>query len=78
MQSMELDELLKHLRKIYPHGTQAAAAEKLGFSPAYLSDVLNKRRDPSEKFLKAIGYRRVVSYEATQEQPRPCETWEDA
>jgi transcriptional regulator with XRE-family HTH domain len=42
--------------------TQAAFAEKFGFSPQYLGDVLNGRRDPGDKILNAIGYERVVTY----------------
>jgi transcriptional regulator with XRE-family HTH domain len=42
--------------------TQAAFAEKFGFSAQYLGDVLNGRRDPGDKILNAIGYERVVTY----------------
>ena len=42
--------------------TQAAFAKEFGFSPQYLGDVLNGRRDPGEKILDAVGYERVVTY----------------
>ncbi len=35
--------------------TQAAWAEKYGFSAAYVSDMLNKRRDFSAKVLDILG-----------------------
>lgn len=41
--------------------TQAEAAEALGITPAYLSDVLNGRRDPGPKVLTALGLQK--SYE---------------
>jgi len=50
-----------HLRdKAKP--TQAAWAKANGVSPAYVSDVIQGRREPGEKILKALGLKRVVSY----------------
>ena len=43
-------------------GTQVALAERLGVSQAYLSDVLNGRRDPGESILGPLGLERVVIY----------------
>lgn len=37
-----------------------AEAHKL--SPAYVSDVLNRRREPGKKILTALGVEKVVSY----------------
>lgn len=42
----------------YP--TQAAAAKALGITPAYLSDLVNGRRDLSDKMLTKLGLRRTV------------------
>jgi len=42
--------------------TQAAWAKSNGISPAYVSDVIQGRREPGEKILKALGLKRVVSY----------------
>ena len=41
---------------------QAAWAIKHEFSPSYLSDVLNGRREPGEKILKALGLEREHVY----------------
>lgn len=43
-------------------GTQAAWAAKHGFSPAYVSDVLNGRRDMSEALANALGFLREVRF----------------
>lgn len=45
-------------------GEQQIAARAWGISPQYLCDVLNGRREPGAKLLKALGYRRVTIYEA--------------
>lgn len=37
-----------------------AAAKRWKISPAYLSDVLNGRRNPGPAILKPLGYVRVV------------------
>lgn len=42
--------------------TQAAWAKAHGISPAYVSDVIQGRREPGEKILKALGLKRIVSY----------------
>lgn len=43
-------------------GGQAAWAERHGMSAAYVSDVLNSRREPGPKILGALGLRKVVRY----------------
>lgn len=47
--------------------TQAQFAERCGISEAYLSDILNDRREPGEKLLQALGLRRVVQYEMDEQ-----------
>lgn len=42
----------------YP--TRKAAAEALGISAAYLTDLLYQRRELSEKMLTKLGLRRTV------------------
>ena len=42
------------------HKTQAAAADALGVSRPYLSDIINGRRDFSDAILERLGLRRVV------------------
>ncbi len=43
-------------------GGQAAWAARHALSPAYVSDVLNARRDPGDSILRALGMRKVVKY----------------
>lgn len=51
------EDILAAVRKIIStRGSQKAAAEALGFKPAYLSDVLGGRRAISEEFAARLGY----------------------
>jgi DNA-binding transcriptional regulator YdaS (Cro superfamily) len=45
---------------------QAAWARSHGISPAYVSDVINGRREPGPAILDALGIERVVTY-----RPKP-------
>lgn len=55
------DEPLAALKTLVKReGSQKHAARALGISQAYLSDILNKRRDFSERLLQLLGFRRVV------------------
>ena len=51
-------------------GSQRALAKELGVSEAYLSDVINGRRDPGRKILKALGLERVVAYRPVRSRGR--------
>jgi predicted transcriptional regulator len=53
-------------------GTQVALAERLGVSQAYLSDVLNGRRDPGESILGPLGLERVVVYRRKRSNGSPA------
>lgn len=44
-------------------GSQRAWALRHGFSSPYVSDVLSGRREISDNLARALGYRRVVSWE---------------
>jgi antitoxin component HigA of HigAB toxin-antitoxin module len=44
-------------------GTQRAAAEILGISQVYLSDILNGRRFVSDELARRLGYRRIICFE---------------
>ena len=57
MEVNALDRLHKFVAK-YP--TQKAAADALDITPAYLSDLINLRRDLSEKMLAKLGLKRAV------------------
>ena len=41
-------------------GTRKDLAQKMGVTPSYMSDVINRRRDLSPRLLKALGLRRVI------------------
>jgi transcriptional regulator with XRE-family HTH domain len=56
----EIDPLDRLRAFVAKHETQAAAAEALGVSGPYLSDILNRRRDFSDQILKRLGLRRIV------------------
>jgi hypothetical protein len=47
--------------------TAADWARKNALSPAYVSDVLNGRRDPGSKILKALGLKCVKDYRRVSE-----------
>ena len=55
-----LAELDLRLMEFESHKT---AAKKWHLSPQYLSDVLNGRRAPGQKLLRALKLRRVEAYE---------------
>jgi hypothetical protein len=44
-------------------GSQQAWARENGISPQFVCDVLQGRRAPSDRLARALGYRRVVSFE---------------
>ena len=43
-------------------GNQTAFAKLHGMSLAYVNDVMNKRADPGQKILDALGLEKVVTY----------------
>jgi hypothetical protein len=45
-------------------GSQAKWCDAQGISTAYVSDVLNGRREPGKKILDALGYEAVAVYRA--------------
>ena len=44
-------------------GSQKNLAKKIKYSNVYISDVCNGKREPSNRFCFAIGFRKVVTYE---------------
>ena len=57
------DKVLADLRKACASaGSQIAWCEANEFSPAYVSDVLNGKRDLGGRVLGALGFERVVLY----------------
>ncbi len=60
---MTLDEVLALLeRKCREAGGQAAWARTAGVSAAYVSDVLNHRREPGRSILDPLGLEKVAGY----------------
>lgn len=62
---MNQQEIVTYIRGVIAsqYESQAGFAHKNGLSVQYVNDVLNGRRSPGRKMLKAIGARKVVSYE---------------
>lgn len=58
LDTITLTQLLAHLKKLAAeHGSQRKLARELGVSDAYLSDLLNRRRNPGDKILGAMNRR---------------------
>lgn len=56
--TITLTQLLAYLKKLsIEYGSQRELARELGVSDAYLSDVLNRRRNPGDKILGAMNRR---------------------
>jgi DNA-binding transcriptional regulator YdaS (Cro superfamily) len=60
MTSLDVCAMLS--RECRAAGGQASWATANGVSPAYVSDVLNARREPGDSILRALGLRKVVRY----------------
>lgn len=54
-----VEEIKAHIDAFYG-GKQAAFAAATGFSPSYVSDVIARKRPPSEKLLNLFGLKRAV------------------
>lgn len=60
---MTEQEVIEHLRVACQNaGGQKAFAKLYRFSTAFVSDVVNGKRHPSDRILEAIGLERVVTY----------------
>jgi hypothetical protein len=65
---MTRDEFTAYLKEqVKVYGSQLALARHCGVIPAYMSDILNGRREPGESVLRALGFRKVVRYERIPE-----------
>jgi transcriptional regulator with XRE-family HTH domain len=66
---MTKTEFIAYLREqVAVFGSQHRLAEHCGVADSYLSDVLTGRREPGQKLLDALGFRRVVTYERVREE----------
>ena len=60
---MTLDELLRDVTKrVTTFGSRKNAAAHWGISAQYLGDVLQRRRAPGPRLLRALGVDREVTY----------------
>lgn len=68
-QGMALAEVVRLVRgRCEAAGSQKDFAGLAGVSQAYISDVLNGKREPGQKLLAAIGLRRTVVYTSSEEK----------
>lgn len=58
MADVFMDALKRHVAQFE---TQYEAAAALGIQPSYLTDILKGRRGPSERLLKALGLKRIIT-----------------
>lgn len=60
---MNLSDVQDKLRRLCEAaGGQGRWAEQNGLAASFISDVLNGRRDPSEKLLSKLGLKRRIVY----------------
>ena len=61
--NMTKQEVLKILKiACNAKGSQRAWAKDNGFSDAYISDVLARKRELSDNVCRSLGFERIVSY----------------
>lgn len=62
---LTIENVIDRLRReIEAAGSQRQFAQKIGVSAAYLNDVMNRKREPGDKILKAINLQKVIVYKA--------------
>ena len=55
--------VIRRLRRmVQEEGGQNALARKMGINPGYLSHLLAGHKVPGDKVLRALGYRRTVTF----------------
>ena len=60
----QLDALIREA--IDQHGGQKQLAQSIGVSQTCISDVYRGYREPGERLLTALGYRKVILYERVE------------
>lgn len=62
-QYLTIEALLERVREqAIAAGSLRKYASSIGISAPYLSDVMNRRRDPGPTICKALGYEAVILY----------------
>lgn len=51
-------------------GGQAAWSRQVGFSPAYVSELVNGSREPSEAVANALGFFRHITFTPVRSAPQ--------
>lgn len=65
-----LDDVLEDLQcLVNDFSTKVKVSELLGVSEQYVSDVLHRRRAPGDKFLRGLGYTKVIAYRYNGKHP---------
>lgn len=62
---MSKEKLIAYIKALIDEnyaGSQVAFAKNSGMSASYISDILKGRRDPGQKFLDAIGMKKIILY----------------
>jgi DNA-binding transcriptional regulator YdaS (Cro superfamily) len=72
MTESKVRELLHE--RIAEAGGQRAFAAAAGVSPQYVNDVMRERRDLGDSILRALGLKRVVTYESAAAKCASCES----
>jgi len=73
--SLVIEDLKKLIKT---KGSSQAAAEHLGFSPSYLSEIMKGRRALSDNFLERLGYVRLIVHVKTADVPAIVQAIESA
>jgi plasmid maintenance system antidote protein VapI len=68
--AVEIDALERLQKFVKRHPTQKDAAAALGITPAYLSDLVNMRRELSNTILAKLGLKRTVVQSRTERERR--------
>ena len=59
----KIDSVIHDLKSLCEINTQKRIAKKFGLSPSYINDVLQRKREPGEKLLRELGYKKIIRYE---------------
>lgn len=69
---MTKEEIIEELTKqISVAGSQKAWAQRNGFSPAFINDILQGRREFTSRLAESLGYERRIIFVLRQSKSRP-------
>lgn len=66
---LTIDQMRAIMHKLIgtKYGSRTAFAKRCGVSAAYISDIMNYRRYPGPKVVKALGFEQVIMFKFTAE-----------